>query len=130
MVESKAYSEDFRRMVAKAYYTGNKSLVALGKEFNVKPSTVYNWVLRYQDELAPQKAIRQEMSTFKSVINTPPAVKKKKLSAQQMEQRIEELEQQLKNEQMRSTVLNQMIEIAERDLKIVIRKKSGAKQSK
>lgn len=130
MVERKAYSEEFRRMVAKAYYTGSKSLVGLGKEFNVKPSTVYNWVLRYKDELAPQKAIRQEMSTFKSVIHTPPAVKTKKLTAQQMEQRIEELEQQLKNEQMRSTVLDQMIEIAERDLKIVIRKKSGAKQSK
>ena len=47
-----------------------------------------------------------------------------------MEQRILELEAQLKQEQMRSTVLDKMIDLAEQDLNISIRKKSGAKQSK
>ena len=46
------------------------------------------------------------------------------------EERIRELEQQLAKEKMRSTCLDTMIDIAERELKVDIRKKSGAKQSK
>ena len=130
MVEKKIYSVAFKRMVAKAYYTGGKSLVTLGKEYNVKSSTIHSWTKRYKEEFGSEVVIKQEMSTFKSVINTEAVVKKKKLTSEQMEQRILELEQQLKNEQMRSTVLDQMIELAERDLKVSIRKKSGAKQSK
>jgi len=53
-------------------------------------------------------------------------MKKEKLSPQQMEQRILELEAQLRQEQMRTTVLDKMIDLAEQDLKISIRKKSGA----
>lgn len=47
-----------------------------------------------------------------------------------MEERIRELEQQLAKEKMRSTCLDTMIDIAECELKVDIRKKSGAKQSK
>ncbi|MFR1361618.1 hypothetical protein [Alistipes ihumii] len=57
-------------------------------------------------------------------------MKKEHLTAEEMARRIEELEQQLKQEQMRSIVLDQMIDLAEGELKISIRKKSGAKQSK
>ena len=49
---------------------------------------------------------------------------------EQIAQCILELEAQLKQEQMRSAVLETMIDLAESDLKISIRKKSGAKQSK
>lgn len=48
----------------------------------------------------------------------------------ELEARIKELEQQLDQERLRSLCLDKMIDIAERDLNIVIRKKSGAKQSK
>ena len=57
-------------------------------------------------------------------------MKKEHLTAEEMARRIEELEQQLKQEQMRSIVLDQMIDLAEGELKISIRQKSGAKQSK
>jgi hypothetical protein len=55
--------------------------------------------------------------------------KDKKLSPEAMEARIRELEQQLAVEKMRSESMCKMIKIAERELKIDIRKKSGAKQS-
>ncbi|KAA6326093.1 hypothetical protein EZS27_024755 [termite gut metagenome] len=84
MVDQNVSTPEFARMVAKSYYTSDKSLVRIGKEFTVKPSTVYNL----------------------------------------------ELESQLKEEQMRSITLNQMIDMAEQELNISIRKKSGAKQSK
>ena len=64
------------------------------------------------------------------MINIEPSMKKPKLTCEQMSQRILELEAQLKQERMRNTVLDTMINLAEKDLKISIRKKSGAKQSK
>ena len=57
-------------------------------------------------------------------------MKEEKLPIEAMEERIRELEQQLAKEKMRSTSLDTMIDIAERELKVDIRKKSGAKQSK
>lgn len=57
-------------------------------------------------------------------------MKKDKLPVEAMEERIRELERQLAEEKMRSTCLGTMIDVAERELKIDIRKKSGAKQSK
>jgi hypothetical protein len=44
--------------------------------------------------------------------------------------RIKELERQLEDEQIRSLGLSKMIDIAEEQLKISIRKKSTTKQSK
>ena len=126
MVEKQVFSEAFKRMVAKAYYTSNKSLAKIGQEFKVHSSNVYHWSRQFSGEVS----MRQEISTFKSVTNIEPEMKNPKLSPDQMEQRILELEAQLKQEQMRSTVLDKMIDLAEQDLKISIRKKSGAKQCK
>lgn len=130
MVEKKVYTPAFARMVAKAYYTSDKSMAKIGKEFKVNASTVYQWSLRHKEEFSGELSIRQEIRTFSSVTNVDPVMKKPKLSPNQMEQRILELEAQLKQEQMRSTVLDKMIDLAEQDLNISIRKKSGAKQSK
>lgn len=132
MAKQNKYTEEFQRMVAKAYYTGDKSVAKIGKEFNVKTGTVFSWVKRYQSDYQQSGSIRQEISTFRSVINTDFAMKKKKekLSPEQMEQRIIELEAQLKQEQMRSITLDKMIDVAEQELQIPIRKKSGAKQSR
>jgi predicted DNA-binding protein YlxM (UPF0122 family) len=116
-------------MVAKEYYTSDKSMEQLAKEHHMTRGGIYKWIKRYRSEFVADVNIKRDLSTFGSVINTEPVVKKKKLSPERMEQRILELEAQLKQEQMRSTVLDKMIDLAEQDLKISIRKKSGAKQS-
>jgi hypothetical protein len=56
-------------------------------------------------------------------------MKGKELSSDEKDLRIMELERSLSAEKMRSECLEKLIEIAERELKIDIRKKSGAKQS-
>jgi transposase-like protein len=113
MVERKVYTPEFQRMVVKAYYTSNKSMRKLAKEFHVKSDTLDSWVSRYGSEFKPSNSIRQEISTFSSVINTAITVKKEKLSPEQMEQRIKELEAQLQEERMRSVTLDKMIDITE-----------------
>jgi len=54
---------------------------------------------------------------------------KEELSIDALKERIKGLEQELSVEKMRSESLAKMIEIAERELQIDIRKKTGAKQS-
>jgi hypothetical protein len=56
-------------------------------------------------------------------------MEKQELSPEKIQARIQELERALATEKMRSQCLDKMIEIAERNFKIDIRKKSGAKQS-
>ena len=45
-----------------------------------------------------------------------------------LEQRIKELEKQLELAQMKNVAINTMVDIAEKDYKLVIRKKFGPKQ--
>ncbi len=123
-------SPDYRKMVAKEYYTTLKTFSQLGREYGVNETTVYRWAQKYKSDFVTEDTVKQDVRTFESVKNTDSPMKKTKLTPEQMEQRIEELEARLQHEQMRRIVLDQMIDIAERDLKISIRKKSGAKQSK
>ena len=53
-----------------------------------------------------------------------------KRTSKELEQeiKIKKLEEELKREQFRTKALNTMIDIAERELKIDIRKKSGTKR--
>lgn len=129
MVEKKIYSQELQRMVAKTYFNTSQSMVSIGKQFNVPTSTVCFWIGKYKDEFPKAKGNIQNVLTFKAEKRNHTAMKKKKLTPEEMEKRILELEQRLKDEQMRSITLDKMIEIAERDLQISIRKKSGAKQS-
>ena len=48
----------------------------------------------------------------------------------QLQKRVEELEQQLKEAQMKSIALSMMVDMAEEEFKISIRKKYNTKRSK
>ena len=52
----------------------------------------------------------------------------KSVSEQQLELEVKKLEEELKRERLKTLALNTMINIAERELKIDIRKKPGAKR--
>lgn len=129
MVEKKIYTPEFRHLVVKSYFNSSQSIHSIGKQFKVPVATVCFWIGKYKGEYSKEKANVQNVITFKAEKRNHTVMKKKKLTPEEMEKRILELEQRLKDEQMRSITLDKMIEIAERDLQISIRKKSGAKQS-
>jgi hypothetical protein len=95
----------------------------IAHRFQVKQDTVSSWVYRKNSSSNQENTITLEAS------NVMP-MKKEKLTPEQMEQHILDLEHQLEQEKMRSVCLDKMIDIAERELKLDIRKKSGAKQPK
>lgn len=120
--ERKFYSEEFRERVLTAYYNSNESVDMTARRFQVKRDTVSSWVYRKRVVTTPKES-------SKLVISSIIPMEKENLPIEVMEERIRELEQQLAKEKMRSTCLDTMIDIAERELKIDIRKKTGAKQS-
>lgn len=113
--ERKFYSEEFRERVLTAYYNSNESVDMIARRFQVKRDTVSSWVHRKRVASNPK-----ESSKF--VVSSIIPMKEEKLPIEAMEERIRELEQQLAKEKMRSTCLDTMIDIAERELKVDIRK--------
>lgn len=114
------YSREFKRMVVKTYYQSDASLDQVAQQFNIASGAlIHKWLRIFEDEFNPLK-----MKTKKT--GQEPV---SKISSEKLELRVKELEQALEREKLRSFSLDKMIEIAERDLNINIRKKSGARQS-
>lgn len=116
------YDEGFKRKVAKAYLNGEGSYSALGKRYGIKATVVPRFVHWYRSKL------HQENSNFEII-----AIKMddlKSLSESELQDRIKELEKRLQLTQLKTEYLETLIDVAEKDLKIDIRKKPGTSQSK
>jgi len=118
----KFYSKSFKERALAAYHNSNESLLLISERLGVNRYTLHSWVYHQKNISASEKI--NKLAVLKSTV-----VNKENMSAEAMLKFIEELECQLSTEKMRSDSLSKMIDIAERDLKIDIRKKSGAKQS-
>lgn len=123
--ERRNYTEEFKERVLAAYNSSDESAAETARRFQVNLDTVKSWV--YRKRTVSQYFSAENVKFAESETNR--MGKNRKLSPEEMEVRIKELEQQLGVEKMRSESLGKMIEIAERELRIDIRKKSGAKQS-
>ena len=119
------YSESFRRMVIEEYLSGEVSKMALLKKHGIKmKSGIQRWMKLYgYRDKAPLVLTFTGTSSYALVrkMNTS------KASKQQLEEKVKELERQLEDERLRSEAYQRMIEKAEKELKVPIRKKSATK---
>lgn len=81
---------------------------------------LYQWMCKFGLSKPRQKSIKESSRMSKETGRTE--------KEKQQESRIRQLEKDLEYEKMRTHALDKMIDIAERDLKISIRKKSGTRQ--
>ncbi|WP_075604000.1 hypothetical protein [Saccharicrinis aurantiacus] len=111
------YEISFRRWLVAEIDSGKMTIEEAKIRFSlpVHFSTLYkqNWHPKYSDEI---HLSLQAMSS------------KERADNKALEKRIKELEKQLELAQMKNVGLNTMIDIAEQDYKLEIRKKSGPKQ--
>ena len=113
------YPEDFKQKVLEVIITEGIGASEAALRFGIaSESTIRNWINKYNQNLL-SLPMESEIS-----------VKLNSLSKKELEQRVKELEKLLSHEQMKTEVLDTMIDIAEKELKISIRKKSVTKQSK
>jgi transposase-like protein len=111
----RVFSEDFKLEVVSQVFSSEKSKYLICKENDISFSVLQEWIRKFAsstktDELSmsSQCGVKSEMETLR-----------KKLA---------EVQKELKSERMRADFYQTMVEVAEEELKIPIRKKAGAKR--
>jgi hypothetical protein len=119
------YDRTFKTKVVEEYLTTGCTKMFLLRKYNIQfKSAIQTWmrVLGYKDMNGqPQKF------KFGKIIFTPLPPQKKSTTNPDLEKKIRELERQLEDEKLRSEAYARLIEKAEKELKISIRKKVGTK---
>jgi len=117
----KRYPEGLKRKIAKSYLNGEASYAILAEENGLRDKTVVKeFVKWYRRKLAEEPDFEIRLDNK----NTDLSISKKEMAA-----RIKELEQQLKHSELKTEMLETIIDLASEELKIDIRKKSDTKQS-
>ena len=115
-VDLKQYETSFRRWLVQEIESGRMSWQEARSRFNLP----FRFDLTYKDW---QRKYSQEI-----VLSLPLMTAEESINLKKLEARTIELEKQLELAQMRLTAVNTMIDIAEKEYKLEIRKKSGPKQ--
>jgi hypothetical protein len=93
----------------------------LMKKYNFSGvGNIANWMRKFGFSNPSEEQIKLHQAMSKEIQRTT--------LEQELELRIKKLESELEREKFRTMALNTMIDIAERELKVDIRKKSGAKR--
>lgn len=115
------YADDFKRKVAKAYVDGHFSYAVAAETYGLKDKSVVRefvkWYRRKYDLSQPNE--HEGMSK-----------KEKTPTVSALEAQLKQLQAQLDLEKLKTEALETMIDIAEAQLQIDIRKKSGSQRSK
>ena len=121
---------DIKQQAITEYLTQGVGYRQLAKKYGVSRTTINKWVMIHQGihNLAPtEKQQKYYLSGMKNNAENNASLEDK--NTQELTQKIALLEKQLAWEKLRSEALDTMINIAEKQLDISIRKKSGTQQS-
>ena len=110
------YSEEFKREIVSIFESGKLSALQIQKLYGVNNVSVYNWI--YKFSTFNEKG-------FRIVEMKESSIEKMK----ELELKVKELEQAVGQKQMKIDYLEKMIDIANDDLKIDIKKNSNTQQS-
>jgi transposase len=123
------YSISFRRKVIEEYLSGEESQRQISSRYALKSrSTIDRWMKQLGYRNIKSEVLRKPI--FEPNIQSCMAPKTSSDSSedlQKLQKRIEELERQLQDEKLRTEAYQRMIEKAEKDLNITIRKKPSTR---
>ena len=115
------FTDEFKFMVIQEYLNTDISRKELQEKHGFRGNgNVSEWMRKF----GVNKIIDEQISIQKTMSEEVDKTQQER----KLEAKIKELEKALEQERLRTLALNTMINIAERDLKISIRKKSGTKQ--
>jgi transposase len=117
--------ESFKRLVVDEYLSTGCSKGYLLRKYNIRgKSAIHEWLTNYGYQDLPRRQITRFTSPQAS---TPPPMAKDNTDVQALQKRIKDLERQLEDEKLRSEAYARIIDLAERELKIPIKKKPSTK---
>jgi transposase len=115
------YTDEFKYKVVLEYLNSDSSYEVIMRKYGIKgDGCISSWRRKFglsnpsDDQLMLNKSMSEEIE--------------KTARERELEAKVKELEGALAHEKLRSLALNTIIDIAERDLKIPIRKKPGTKR--
>lgn len=115
------FPDELKLKVVQEYLQTDRSRKELMLKYNIRGNNcISNWMRKFDLQAPSQQQIELQRTMAKQKEKTP--------YEQELEAKVQKLEEQIEYEQFRTLALNTMIDIAERDLKISIRKKAGAKR--
>lgn len=129
----KYYTQEERHKIIQEFLSSRCSKVEIWKKYTGKEEE-HGQLLRWMRELGYNSSIRSRMSNFTG--NIPVMARNKTTSETQssedfetlqLKKRIAELENQLKDAEMKAIAFSTMVDIAEKEFKIPIRKKLNTK---
>ncbi len=118
------FGESFKRMVIEEYLSTKCNKMELLRKYNIHfKSAIQTWMrkLGYEDTHRSQKLKFDETLPLTVPMST------KNENTRELQKRIQELEQQLQDEKLRSEAYLRIIDKAEKELKIPIKKKLSTK---
>lgn len=114
-------SDDLQLQVVKEYLYHGATHTELKIKYNFTGcNNIYNWMRKF--------GLSKPSETDKKLHQFMAKEVQKTVAEEKLELKIKKLEEELKREQFKTLALNTMINIAERELKVDIRKKPGAKR--
>lgn len=114
--KQRKFSEDFKKSIVNEFESGKFSVPQLERLHNISNSIIYNWIYKYSSSNEKgQRIVEMKDSSTQ------------KLKA--LEQKIKDLERTVGQKQIMIDYLEKMIDIANEELNIDIKKNSNTPQS-
>lgn len=119
---------DLKEQIIQEYLTQGCGLRKLAAKYGISRTTICKWVLIHQGihNLPPTQ--KQQSYSGSSMNSSPKKSSSLNEQTAALEQKIAALEKQLKWQKLRADALDTMINVAEKQLDISIRKKPGTQQ--
>lgn len=115
--EGPAFYVAHKRWLAREITSGRMTIAQALDTFEFQSKDAYGLVRSWCKRYAPQMEV-----------SLPVMTEKERIKSEGLDKRIKELEKQLEHAQMKNIALETLIDVAEEQLKVPIRKKAGAKQ--
>jgi transposase len=93
---------EFRKQIVKDIESGDCTVIQASREYDINPQTVYNWLYNYSRHLKKNKILVVEDQS-------------EQYKRKELEHRIKELEAIIGRKQMEIDMLNQLIDIANKE---------------
>ena len=119
----KKYSEEFKWQVVQEVLQGKLTKTEAKIKYGIKgKSAILQWMRKFQGDSILSEKERVILLPMKELTAEQQRI-------QELEKELEKLRKQLEYAEIKAETFEKVIEIAERELKIDIRKKSGTKRS-
>ena len=119
--ETRRYNDAEKLQIIEEYMNSGEAMETFQVKYGMGHCTLSRWMTKFGLSNTSQK----QFIEMKKVVQQSPD---KTLRERTLEAKVAQLEKELKEEKLKSMAYSTMIDVAEEELGIDIRKKSGAKQ--